>query len=168
MYRASCSTSWCNGALAVLALALSACGFHLQGRETLPASLAAVRIEAVDPQSDFNLGLRAALRRSGTALVEDGNPAVVRILADGSTEKVLTVSSFNIPTAYQLDYTIRISVSAGDRELMPPETHTLSREYTFNEKALLAKERERELLAEALADDLVTLVMRRLANLPAP
>lgn len=168
MCRASCSTSWCKGALAALALALSACGFHLQGRESLPASLAAVRIEAVDPQSDFNLGLRAALRSSGTTLVEDGSSAVIHILADGTSEKVLTVSSSNIPTAYQLDYTVRISVSAGDQQLMPIETHTLSREYSFDEQALLAKEREREVLTQALADDLVTLVMRRLSNLPAP
>ncbi len=152
-----------------LLLALSACGFHLQGREKLPASLAAVRIEAIDPQSDFHIGLRNALRGSGATLVEGGgNPAVIRILADGTSEKVLTVSSLNIPTAYQLDYTIRISVSVGGQELMAPESHTLSREYSFDEKKLLAKERERELLSAGLSDDLVTLVMRRLANLPPP
>ncbi len=44
----------------------------------------------------------------------------------------------------------------------------MTREYSFDERALLAKERERELLQQALADDLVALVMRRLAALREP
>jgi outer membrane lipopolysaccharide assembly protein LptE/RlpB len=39
------------------------------------------------------------------------------------------------------------------------------RDYTFSESALLAKERERKILSAALAHDLVTVVMRRLASL---
>jgi outer membrane lipopolysaccharide assembly protein LptE/RlpB len=37
---------------------------------------------------------------------------------------------------------------------------------TFDEAQLLAKEREQEILREALARDLVALVMRRIAALP--
>jgi len=43
--------------------------------------------------------------------------------------------------------------------------HTVTREYSFDERALLAKQREREVLQQALADDLVALIMRRLATL---
>jgi LPS-assembly lipoprotein len=158
-------------AVAVIGLALlsGGCGFHLQGRSSLPAVLATARVEASDLQSDFYVGLRSALRASGTRLdgAESG-AAVIRILSDGTTERVLTVSARNIPTAYELSYTVRIAVSAGDHELLAPELQTVSREYSFDEKALLAKERERETLTTALADDLVTLVMRRLSKLPSP
>jgi outer membrane lipopolysaccharide assembly protein LptE/RlpB len=39
------------------------------------------------------------------------------------------------------------------------------RDYSFNESQLLAKEREQHILSTALAQDLVTVVMRRLSSL---
>jgi LPS-assembly lipoprotein len=156
-----------RAAMLGLALLLGGCGFHLQGRQTLPPVLAAAHIDAVDAQSDFYLGLRAALRASGSDLQEQTPPggAQIRIIDDGTSERVLTVSAQNVQTAYQLNYTVKIAVTAGGRELIAPEEHTVSREYSFSEAALLAKEREKEALSAALADDLVTIVMRRLASL---
>jgi LPS-assembly lipoprotein len=150
-------------------LLLAGCGFHLQGRTSLPAVLAVAHLEANDPQTDFYLALRGALRASGTQLdgPDHGPGAVIRILGDGTSERVLTVSVRNIPTAYELSYTVRIAVSIDGRELLAPVQQTVSREYSFDETALLAKERERDTLRAALADDLVRLVMRRLSSLPA-
>jgi LPS-assembly lipoprotein len=157
-------------AMGGLALLLGGCGFHLQGRANLPAVLAVARVESSDTQSDFYASLRSALRASGTELdaADSSGAATIRILSDGTTERVLTVSARNIPTAYELTYSVRIAVSAGGRELLEPELQSVSREYSFDETALLAKERERETLTAALADDLVTLVMRRLSKLPSP
>jgi outer membrane lipopolysaccharide assembly protein LptE/RlpB len=42
----------------------------------------------------------------------------------------------------------------------------LIRDYSYSESAQLAKERERAILSEALANDLVSVVMRRLSSLP--
>lgn len=149
------------------ALLLAGCGFHLQGRASLPPVLAAVYVSPSDAQSDFYLSLRAALRASGSELLpaaRDG-AASIDILDDSASEAVLTVSARNVPTAFELSYRVRLRVSAGGRELLPAETQTVAREYSFNESALLAKERERESLTSALADELVTQVMRRLASL---
>ncbi len=153
--------------LAALSLLLvGGCGFHLQGTNSLPRSLASARVEAVDDQSDFCHGLRAALLAAGTRLdAEAGDAPVIRIISDGTADRVLTVSTRNVPTAYELSYHVRIAVFAGGRELIAAEDHTLTREYSFDERSLLAKQRERETLAQALADDLVALVMRRLATL---
>jgi LPS-assembly lipoprotein len=146
---------------------LAGCGFHLQGRAQLPATLAAAWVDAKDTQSDFYHSLRASLEASGTTLQEAPvrGAATIRILDDGLSERVLTVSARNIPTAYELIYLVRVSVSVDGNELMAPEAHSISREYSFDETALLAKERERESLSAAMADELVTRVMRRLASL---
>jgi LPS-assembly lipoprotein len=146
---------------------LAGCGFRLQGAASLPPVLASAYVDPSDSQSDFYLGLRSALRGAGTTLAPQGGESVatIRILADGASERVLTVSAGNIPTAYTLSYTVRIAVSAGGRELIAPEDHTMAREYSFDRTALLSKEREREALTAALADELVTQVMRRLASL---
>ena len=153
-------------AVLVASVALGSCGFHLEGSNKLPRNLASARLEAVDTQSDFCHGLRAALLGSGTRLdAEVPGAATIRILEDSTSEHVLSVSGFNIPTAFELSYHVRISVEAQGRELMAPEEHTLTREYSFDQRTLLAKEREREVLTQALADDLVALLMRRFAAL---
>jgi LPS-assembly lipoprotein len=154
--------------LAVLAPAwlLASCGFHLQGRHELPRTLASARLVAVDTQSDFCNALRAALLVAGARL--DGAPegaAAIHILDDATAERVLTVSAHNIPTAFELSYRVRVSVEYQGHELLAPEEHVARREYSFDERALLAKERERDTLTQALADDLVTQIMRRLASL---
>jgi len=155
--------------LTLLAAALLAgCGFHLQGRVVLPASLAAVRIEAIDPQSEFVHDLRAALLASGTRIDDEGDlgdVAVLHIIEDTTADKVLSVSIHNVPTDYRLTYTVRLSVSHGAKVLMATELHELSREYTFDETTMLAKQRERDTLVAALASELADVTMRRLATL---
>jgi LPS-assembly lipoprotein len=151
----------------MLSMLLGACGFQLQGRADLPPVLAAAYIDSKDAQSEFYHGLRSALRSAGSTLqaaASDGG-ATISVLSDGTSERVLTVSSRNLPTAYQLNYAVHLRVTAGGRELLAPETFTATREYSFDATALLAKERERENLTTALADELVTVVMRRLSSL---
>lgn len=142
------------------------CGFHLQGSQQLTHTLANARIDARDSQTDFYSALRASLLRSGAQLEgPDEGAAHIRIIDDIASQKVLTVSARNIPTAFLLTYKVQFAVEYQGREVLPPESHTVTREYSFDETAVLAKEREREVLQQALADDLAALVMRRLATL---
>jgi LPS-assembly lipoprotein len=155
--------------LAVLAglLLLSACGFHLQGRQVMPASLANLSLVAVDEQSDFTHALRAALKASGSRLVEQAGAdgAVVRIVRDELNERVLSVDARNIPTDFELTYKVEVQVRAGGRELMAVQPFELSRIYSFDERKLLPKEREKDILREALARDMASVVTRRLSAL---
>lgn len=145
---------------------LAGCGFHMQGRVALPRSLANAHIETTDRQSDFYSSLRAALNAAGTRLDgAEADAATVRILADDSSERILTVSARNTPTAFLLTYRIKVAVDYQGKELLPAEEHTLTREYSFDESELLAKQRESDYLRQALADDLAALVMHRLAAL---
>jgi LPS-assembly lipoprotein len=166
-----------SGALVALALVLTACGFQLQGRQVLPPVLEQVRLDATDRQSEFTRALRVMLAASGSRLVEGpmmtgetaaadaAQPAEVNILRDEVAERVLSVDARNIPTDYELTYKVEIQVRAGQRELLAPELFELSRIYSFDERRQLAKDREKEILREALARDLAGVVMRRLSTL---
>jgi LPS-assembly lipoprotein len=149
-------------------LLLAGCGFQLQGRVSLPTTLAATWIESEDDQTDFVVDLRRALRASGATLAarREEASAVLRVQRDELTESVLSVSGRNIPREFELTYTVRIEVEGGGRMLLPSEQFAVSRDLSFNEAALLAKEREQEVLRAALARDLVGVVMRRLSSLP--
>jgi LPS-assembly lipoprotein len=60
---------------------------------------------------------------------------------------------------------VEFSVTSGDKTLIEHEEVSATRDVSFDETQLLAKEREQEILREGLARDLVALVMRRLAAL---
>jgi LPS-assembly lipoprotein len=158
----------CALALSVLAVLLpSGCGFRLQGRTPLPPALAVTYVIAPNEQTDFVQGLRKALITSGGQLVEDKERATstVRILTDDVSSKILSVSANNIPREYELTYTIEFSVSGKDKELLPTQRVFVTRDYSFNERTLLAKENEEAILREGMARDLVGIVMRRLSSL---
>lgn len=154
-------------ALLVLLTGLAGCGFRLQGSAPLPRSIALVRIDTTDTESDFYFGLRKALIAAGTRIDEHDDPSatVIHVLSDAVGQRVLTVSALNVPTEYELSYAVKFSVTANGRELIEPEYHVLVRDYNFSENALLSKERETRIFSEALAHDLVNVVMRRLATL---
>ena len=122
----------------------------------------------MEQQSEFVASLRDALSAAGARLEPRSGPDIarVRVLRDRVTERVLTVSSRNIPTDYELTHDVRVIVDGPDgRELLPQEDFTLTRVYSFDERKLLAKEREKDLLLAALARDMASVVLRRLGSL---
>lgn len=151
--------------LLLAVLALNACGFHLQGRLPLPAALSATRVVANDDQTDFVQGLRRALISSGSKLTDLSESAtgVVRIHKDEVTQKILSVSVNNIPREYEVTYTVEFSVEGMSGELLPSQTVSVTRDYSFDETKMLAKENEEAILREGMANDLVAIVMRRLS-----
>ncbi|HEV2269050.1 MAG TPA: LPS assembly lipoprotein LptE [Steroidobacteraceae bacterium] len=149
-------------------LLLAGCGFHLEGRVPLPEPIRRPYIHAVDQQSDFVQSLRRQMLISGAQPVDspDQATAVVDILSDSVTPRVLSVSAQNRPTEYQVTYTVRFAVSAGGRQLLPPQQVSSMRSYSFDENLLLAKEHEEAILQQAMGRDLADVVMRRLSRVP--
>jgi len=149
-------------------LALAACGFHLQGHTPLPPSLKSAFVQASDAQSDFVQSLRKALLLSGARPSEskESASAVVNILKDQVTRRVLSVSASNQPNEYEVTYTVRFSVTSADKELLAPQDMEATRTYSFDERLLLAKEHEEDILRQAMAHDLAANVMRQLSRLP--
>jgi LPS-assembly lipoprotein len=133
----------------------------------LSSALTITHVAADDVQSDFVQDLRRALLASGVRLssARADSTAVIEVQRDELLERVISISARNIPREYELTYTVRIRVLHGEREVLPAEEISLSRDFSFDERAVLAKEREKEILRAALARDLVGIVMRRLSSL---
>ena len=75
------------------------------------------------------------------------------------------MSALNIPTEYELTYTVTFAVQSADKELLAPQTISLSKDYSFEENVLLAKEHEADILRQHMARELVSIAMRRLTRL---
>jgi LPS-assembly lipoprotein len=167
-HRSSFSSSACRWLLLVgLAAILCGCGWRLQGTAKLSPVMATTYIETDDSYTDFNRALRESLHASGARIATRRSEAtaVVHILKDVSGQRVLTVSARNTPEEYEVFYNIEYSVSGRTEELIPRQKIELTRDYSYDETAVLAKQREQDVLREALARDLAGQVLRRLATL---
>ena len=143
------------------------CGWHLQGSSRLSEAAAVTYIDTEDRYSDFYRALRERLRTSGARLVErrEDARAIVRIRSDESGQRVLAVSARNTQEEYEVFYAVEYSVSSQTEELIEPSRIELTREYSYDETAVLAKQKEQAVLRDALARDLAGLVVRRLSAL---
>ncbi len=146
---------------------LAGCGFHLQGALTTPAEMERTYVAAVDRHSQFYRELRAQLGTAGVSLVdsEADATATFSIFFDDTAQRVLSVSARNVPTEYEVYYTIRYSLSSGPKNLLDSQTLTLTRDYTYDSTLVLGKAREEELLREAIVKDLVRIVLKQISIL---
>lgn len=124
-------------------------------------------ISADDRYSQFYRKLRDELRNAGVQLVDSPaqSSAVFSILADETDQRVLSVSARNVPREYEVFYTIYYSVESGENTIIPPQTLTRTKDYTYDETLVLGKAREEEMLREAIVDDLVQVVLKQLSSL---
>src|SRR5690606_899438 len=110
-----------------------------------------------DRYTEFNRALRERLRASGARLTDNRRDAtaIVRILRDESGQRVLSVSARNTPEEYEVFYAVEYSVtgvsegSSDERgnggagiELIAPQSVELTRDYSYDATAVLAKQRE--------------------------
>jgi LPS-assembly lipoprotein len=168
--------------LVACAVLVGGCGFRLQGSTPLPAVVATVQLDAADDRTPFAQALRRRLGASGATLAPRGATvsgasgasgaagaapgiAVLRIERDEVLERVTSVSARNIPREYELTQVVRFSLDAGGTRRISSAEVSASRSLTFDERRALAKEREREQLREALADEVAGVVLQRVAGL---
>ena len=149
-------------------LLASGCGFHLQGSGSLPEGMRKFYVITADQVTPFAVELRRAIERSGGQLTNTSAEAdtVVRIQRDRSGRRVLSVSARNTPQEFEIFYVVEYSIDRAGKEVVPRQRLELTRNISFDESQLLAKDREEQILRDAMARDLAGQVLRRLASLP--
>jgi outer membrane lipopolysaccharide assembly protein LptE/RlpB len=127
-----------------------------------------------DPYTDFSREFEHQLKNSGATLqvLRANSTATIDVTKDLVVQRTLSVTGgtnstrvANIPTEFELTYTVTFSVEGPDKELLAPQTISLSKDYSFEENVLLAKEHEADILRQQMARDLVSIAMRRLTSL---
>jgi LPS-assembly lipoprotein len=155
-------------AFLVVALALgSGCGFHLRGQAPLPAVMAHPYIDAPDRYTALYAALHAQLRAAGATPAATAAEAsgVIRLHVDKTGRELLSVTADNKPGEYEVYYAAEFSISSGASELLARQSVKLTRDYGYDEAAVLAKEHEEQSLRVALADEIAALILRLVAAL---
>jgi outer membrane lipopolysaccharide assembly protein LptE/RlpB len=158
---------WMSCFIAAAVLGLPACGFRLMGSDPLPGVLARPYLSLKDPYTDFSREFEHQLKTSGATLqsVRANATVTIDVTKDLVEQRTLSVTAQNIPTEYELTYTVTFSVQGPAGELLTPQTISLSQDYSFQEQVLLAKEHEADSLRQQMARDLVSIAMHRLTSL---
>ncbi|MFA6971139.1 MAG: LPS assembly lipoprotein LptE [Gallionella sp.] len=153
--------------LTILALTmlLAACGFHLRGEARMPFST--LYIEAANPGSLMISELRRSLEANHVKLAKTAEKAevVLNIASDLPEKQILTLGGSGRVSEFQLRY--RVSLRAYDnerREWLPSDELLLSRDFSYDDAQILAKESEEALLYQSMRSDMVQQIMRRLSH----
>ena len=153
--------------LLLVSIGLTACGFRMQGIGRFPESLATTYIDTSDRYSVFYRELLTELKQGGVQVVDSPvhSNAIIRINRDNSGQSVLTVSGRNVPTEYNVYYSVSYSVWVNSEEVLPEQSINLSQAYTYDANIVLGKNRERDAIRDALAGRLVRQVAQQLSLL---
>jgi len=156
--------SFAKPAALALALLLSACGFQLRGTATLP-------FDTLYMPSSAGGGIALDLKRniqSGTRTTVVDDPkqaeAVLEFVQELREKQILSLAATGRVREFQLRYRVGFRVHDGKGgEFLPLSTVQLTRDISFNDTDVLAKETEEQQLYRDMQFDMVQQIMRRLA-----
>lgn len=160
---------WIAIASAFASVFLTACGFQLRGAISLPFSTLYISLPET---SDIRAAIKRGVEANGETRVVD-NPkeaeALLTVLGDVPEKKILSYSAAGRVREYQLvrTFTFRVHDIAG-RDYLPLNTMKITRDISFNDSQVLAKESEEALLQRDMQTDLIRQLLRRLAAAKAP
>jgi LPS-assembly lipoprotein len=154
--------------LIIAALAvLPACGFQLRGTANVPFETVYVPAGggiALDMKRSIQAGTRATV-------VDDPKSAeaVLQFTEETREKEILSLTGTGRVREYKLHYRVGFRLHDNKGADFVPQTRlTLSRDITFNDSEVLAKEAEEQLLFRDMQNDMVQQIMRRLASAQRP
>ena len=151
----------------LVAVSLSACGFHLRGSEALPPEMAVTYIQSGNPFSTLVDDFAAALRARGAKVTErlEDATAVLRIQENDTERDVLSVNTSGKVLEYELRQTIQFAVATAENlPIVESQTVSMSRAYLYKSTDVLGSEREKDAVRRTLQKSLVNMAMLRIGS----
>ena len=151
-----------------LALMIAGCGFKLRGRADVPFETLYI------PGATGGIALE--LRRNiqagtGTRVVDDPKvaDAILQFSEETREKHILSLTAAGRVREFQLRYRVGFRVQdIKGNQYVPQSSIQLTRDITFNDAAILAKEAEEQLLFRDMQTDMVQQILRRLAAAQKP
>ena len=151
-----------------LALLLAGCGFHLRGTADLPFESVYVPNATTGIALDLTRNLRAG---SNVKVVDNPKQAEAILEFSGETraKEILSLTGAGRVSEFRLRYRVGFRVHDGKgNDFVPQSTLELTRDVTYSDADVLAKESEQQLLFRDMQGDMVQQIMRRLSSAQKP
>jgi LPS-assembly lipoprotein len=148
---------------ALLLLELAGCGFRLRGTAELPFQ----SLYVPGANTGIGLDLKRNIEAGTGAKVVDTPTAAEAVLVftqEVREKEILSLTSTGRVREFTLRYRVGFRVHDGKgTDYVPPSVVQLTRDVTYNDAEILAKEQEEQLLFRDMQSDMVQQIMRRLA-----
>jgi LPS-assembly lipoprotein len=147
---------------------VAACGFQLRGTATVPFETVYVPGATAGIALDLKRNIQAG---TNARVVENAKEAqaVLQFTEETREKEILSLTGAGAVREFQLRYRVGFRVHDGKGgEYLPPSRIQLTRDITFNDAQVLAKETEEQLLFRDMQSDMVQQIMRRLAAAKPP
>ncbi len=147
----------------LLSFLVAGCGFQLRGTTELPFDSIFVPAAHQGVALDIKRNIQSGTR---TKVVDDAvaAQAILQFTQETREKHILSLSGSGRVREFQLRYRVGFRVHDGKGgEFLPQNTIELTRDVTFNDAVVLAKQEEDLLLYRDMQTDMVQQIMRRLA-----
>lgn len=145
---------------------LTGCGFHLRGNDSGNLPYKTMHI-ALPETADVRIWMERYIKATGqTEIVDDAKlaEATFQQMGDTRQKSILSVNAKGRVREYRLhlNYLFRL-VNAKGQEIVPVSEISLTRDISFNDNNVLAKDLEEGLLWRDMNNELVNQIVRRLS-----
>jgi len=154
--------------LVLLLLVLAGCGLRLRGTAEVPFQSLYVPGATSGIALDLKRNIQAGTR---ARVVDDPKEAdaVLQFTEESRAKEILSLTGAGRVREFQLRYRVGFRVHDGKgAEYVPNSVIQLTRDVTFNDAEILAKEQEEQLLFRDMQSDMVQQILRRLAAAKPP
>lgn len=152
----------------MLLVLLAGCGFQLRGTQDVPFRTlyipGATGGIALDLKRNIEAGTDATIVSEAK-----GAEAILELSNERREKIILSLSGTGRVREFRLRYTVDFRVTDGKgHEYVPLSTVQLTRDVTYNDEDILAKEAEEQLLFRDMQSDMVQQLLRRLSAAQRP
>jgi LPS-assembly lipoprotein len=155
-------------AIVLLCLVVAGCGFQLRGTADVPFE----SVYLPNPTSGIQLDLKRNIQAGTRAKVVDdpkAAQAIMQFTEETRQKEILSLTAAGRVREFRLRYRVSFRVHDGKgADFIPMTAVQLTRDVTYNDSDVLAKETEEQLLYRDMQSDMVQQLMRRLAAAQPP
>ena len=151
----------------VLALLLSACGFHLRGLVDIPQWLNNVAVIADNGNKGLAAKLKILLDQYQIDVNPDPDNAKFWLVINNSSlrQQIISIGASTNPRQYQLILTTEFSLQTTKGKIIKPPTKIMvSRQLTVNNDRILGSNDEENTLVNEMRQDTAVQILNRLAH----
>ena len=149
-------------------MTLAGCGFRLRGTADVPFETIHVPGATAGIALDLKRNIEAGTR---ARVVDDPKAAqaLLQVTEEARSREILSLTSAGRVREFQLRYRVGFRVHDGKGgEFVPASVIQLTRDMTYSDAEILAKEQEEQLLFRDMRTDMVQQILRRLATAKPP
>jgi len=148
--------------IVLIALLLSACGYHLRGAFELPVGMKNIFLEG--GSAPLQLQFKKAMDLSSIPIAASAEAAgiVIRIYDEKSERRVLSLAATGVANDFELGYRMEYEiVDAKDNMLMERQLLEIKRDYYNDQLAIIAKESEETIIKNEMYLQAVRAIVNR-------